>query len=137
MQAIASAWNWMFVFVVVKITPIAFGSSPIMHSLITSSFPPSIKLNIIIASISWHTFIIFAILNAVFLPMVYCFYPETQGITLEDIPLLSNKGGITGGVWSSKGGKTVIPGQHAQESHVNEKMGTEQEERNVVEEVKA
>jgi hypothetical protein len=25
MQAVASGWNWMFVFVVVKITPIAFG----------------------------------------------------------------------------------------------------------------
>jgi len=68
--------------------------------------------------------------------MVYCFYPETYGITLEDIPLLFHKGGITGGVWSSKGGRTVIPGQHAQESHVDEKMGTKQEERNV-EEVKA
>lgn len=27
MQAIASAWNWMMVFVVVKITPIAFGKN--------------------------------------------------------------------------------------------------------------
>ncbi|KAF2789735.1 general substrate transporter [Melanomma pulvis-pyrius CBS 109.77] len=113
MQAIASAWNWMFVFVVVKITPIAF------------------------ASISWHTFIIFAILNAAFIPLVYCFYPETQGITLEDIPLLFHKGGITGGVWSSKGGRTVIPGQHAQESHVDEKMQAKQEERTVEEEVKS
>lgn len=69
--------------------------------------------------------------------MVYCFYPETQGITLEDIPLLFHKGGITGGVWSSKGGRTVIPGQHAQESHVDEKMQTKQEERTVEEEVKS
>lgn len=28
MQAIASGWNWMAVFAVVKITPIAFGKSP-------------------------------------------------------------------------------------------------------------
>lgn len=27
MQAIASGWNWMFVFTVVKITPISFGKS--------------------------------------------------------------------------------------------------------------
>lgn len=54
--------------------------------------------------------------------MVYCFYPETQGITLEDIPLLFHKGGVTGGVLTSKGGRTVIPHQHAQEAHVDEKM---------------
>ena len=44
MQAIASAWNWMFVFVVVKITPIAFGSSPIVYPFFPSSFPPPVKL---------------------------------------------------------------------------------------------
>jgi hypothetical protein len=42
----------MAVFAVVKITPIAF------------------------ANIGWKTFIIFAVLYAVFIPMVYCFYPE-------------------------------------------------------------
>lgn len=61
-------------------------------------------------------------LNASFIPMVYFFYPETKGIMLEDIPLLFHKKGITGGVFSSKGGRTVVPGQHAQESHINEKM---------------
>lgn len=44
--------------------------------------------------------------------MVYLFYPETKGIELEDIPLLFSKGGITGGVFSTRG-KTVTPGQHA------------------------
>jgi len=97
-QAIASAWNWMFVFVVVKITPIAFDH------------------------IQWRTFIIFAVLNAAFIPVVYFFYPETRGITLEDIPLLFVKGGLTGGVATSKGGRTVVPGQHAQEAHVEEKL---------------
>jgi hypothetical protein len=28
------------------------------------------------ANIGWKTFIIFAVLYAVFIPMVYCFYPE-------------------------------------------------------------
>ncbi|KAF2642215.1 general substrate transporter [Massarina eburnea CBS 473.64] len=103
MQAIASGFNWMFVFVVVKITPISF------------------------ASIGWRTFIIFAILNAAFIPMVYFFYPETKGITLEDIPLLFHKGGVTGGVLTSKGGRTVVPHQHAVEAHVEEKMGERKE----------
>ncbi|RHZ57385.1 sugar porter family MFS transporter [Aspergillus thermomutatus] len=98
MQAIASGWNWMAVFAVVKITPIAF------------------------ANIGWKTFIIFAALNAVFIPMVYCFYPETKGLELEDIPLLFAQGGITGGVMTSKGGRTVTPGQHARDAQVDRKV---------------
>lgn len=46
--------------------------------------------------------------------MIYCFYPETKGLELEDIPLLFAKGGVTGGVFSSRG-RTVVPHQHAQE----------------------
>lgn len=68
-----------------------------------------------LANIGWRTFIIFAVLNAAFIPMVYCFYPETKGLELEDIPLLFAKGGFTGGVFTSRG-KTVIPHQHAQEA---------------------
>ncbi|RMJ25858.1 transporter [Aspergillus sp. HF37] len=98
MQAIASGWNWMAVFAVVKITPIAFDN------------------------IGWKTFVIFAVLNAVFMPMVYFFYPETKGLELEDIPLLFAKGGFTGGVFTSKGGRTVEPRQHAFESHVDSKV---------------
>ncbi|KAI8652807.1 MFS domain-containing protein [Fusarium keratoplasticum] len=94
----------MAVFAVVKITPIAF------------------------ENIGWKTFIIFAVLNACFLSMVYCFYPETKGIELEDIPLLFVKGGVTGGVLSSKGGRTVMPHQHAQEMQLDAKVGGVREE---------
>ncbi|RYP23375.1 hypothetical protein DL767_008829 [Monosporascus sp. MG133] len=100
MQAIASGWNWMAVFAVVKITPIAF------------------------ANIGWRTFIIFAVLNAVFIPMVYFFYPETKGLELEDIPLLFHKGGVTGGVFSSRG-RTITPGQHMREVSLDMKKGDE------------
>ncbi|BCR90202.1 sugar porter family MFS transporter [Aspergillus chevalieri] len=98
MQAIASGWNWMAVFAVVKITPIAFDN------------------------IGWRTFVIFAVLNAAFIPMVYLFYPETKGLELEDIPLLFVKGGFTGGVFSSKGGRTVEPRQHAHNVQVDSKL---------------
>lgn len=66
------------------------------------------------ANIGWRTFVIFAVLNAVFIPMVYFFYPETKGIELEDIPLLFAKGGFTGGVLETRG-RTIVPHQHADE----------------------
>jgi hypothetical protein len=31
-----------------------------------------------IANISWHVFIIFAIFNALWVPLVYAFFPETK-----------------------------------------------------------
>lgn len=77
---------------------------------------------ICVDNIGWRTFVIFAVLNAVFIPMVYFFYPETKGLELEDIPLLFHKGGITGGVFTSKGERTVTPGQHALEARVDQKV---------------
>lgn len=54
--------------------------------------------------------------------MVYFFYPETKGLELEDIPLLFMKGGFTGGVFTSKGGRTIQPRQHALEAQVDSKV---------------
>ena len=104
MQAIASGWNWMAVFAVVKITPISFDQ------------------------IGWRTFIVFAVLNAAFIPVTYCFYPETKGLELEDIPLLFVQGGVTGGVLKSKGGRTVQPRQHARDAGVEKEWALETKE---------
>lgn len=60
-----------------------------------------------IANINWRVFIIFAIFNALWVPLVYIFFPETKGLELEDVDHIFEKGGITGGVWSSPGGRTV------------------------------
>lgn len=80
-----------------------------------------------IANIDWRVFIIFAVTNALWVPcvfllpnfdsgfnhgnnrLVYCFFPETRNLELEDIDHIFEKGGITGGVWSSPGGRTVEP----------------------------
>ncbi|KAI0717065.1 general substrate transporter [Earliella scabrosa] len=82
-SAISSFFNWMCVFAVVEMTPPA------------------------IANISWRVFIIFAIFNALWVPLVYVFFPETEGLELEDVDHIFEKGGITGGVWGSPGGRTV------------------------------
>ncbi|KAG9093531.1 hypothetical protein FS749_014232 [Ceratobasidium sp. UAMH 11750] len=83
-SAISSFANWMCVFAVVEMTPPA------------------------IAHIGWKVFIIFAVLNACWVPIVYVFFPETANLSLEDIDHLFEKGGITGGVWGALGGRTVV-----------------------------
>jgi MFS family permease len=94
-QALASFINWMCVFTVVQITPLA------------------------ITNIQWRTFIIFAVFCFLWIPIVYCFFPETNQLELEDIDHLFDKGGLTGGVFSSKGGRTVERRQHQQEAHLS------------------
>jgi len=58
---ISTAGNWVFNFMVVMITPIAF------------------------SSIQYKTYIIFAVINAFIIPCVYFFYPETAGRSLEEM----------------------------------------------------
>ncbi|KAH7922505.1 general substrate transporter [Leucogyrophana mollusca] len=82
-SSISSFINWLCVFTVVQITPPA------------------------IANIGWRVFIIFAVFNAIWVPIVYLFFPETKGLELEDVDHIFEKGGVTGGVWESKGGRTV------------------------------
>lgn len=40
---------------------------------------------VLISSIGWKTYLIFMILLALFVPIVYFFYPETSGLSLEEI----------------------------------------------------
>ncbi|QRV72389.1 Sugar (and other) transporter [Ceratobasidium sp. AG-Ba] len=84
-SAIGSFFNWISTFAIVEMTPPA------------------------IDRIGWRVFVIFAILNALWVPIIYAFFPETANLSLEDIDHLFEKGGITGGVWDAPGGRTVIP----------------------------
>ncbi|KAA1066509.1 hypothetical protein PGT21_031913 [Puccinia graminis f. sp. tritici] len=60
-NGISTASNWIFNFIIVLITPIAF------------------------ENIGYKTYIIFAVTNFFIFPVVYFFFPETAGRTLEEI----------------------------------------------------
>lgn len=47
--------------------------------------PPAIE------NIGWKTYVIFAIFNACWAPVIYFFYPETKGLQLEDVDRLFSK----------------------------------------------
>lgn len=47
---------------------------------------------VLIDSIGWGTYLFFAVLNALFFPIIYFFYPETSQRTLEEIDLIFAKG---------------------------------------------
>ncbi len=47
--------------------------------MIVQITPPSIQ------NIGWRTYIIFALLNAFWVPIIYLFFPETKGLELEDV----------------------------------------------------
>lgn len=78
--------------------------------------PPAIQ------NIGWRVFIIFAIFNAMWVPIVYFFFPETKGLELEDIDHIFEQGGITGGVWGSPGGRTVQRHQLVEDNDVREEL---------------
>lgn len=63
-SSISTAANWICNYLVVQITPPA------------------------IANIGWRTYIIFAVLNTVWVPVIYFFFPETKGLELEDVDRL-------------------------------------------------
>lgn len=67
-NAVSTCSNWLFNFTVVMITPV------------------------MVAHIHWGTYLFFAVMNAIFIPPMYFFYPETAGRSLEEIDLIFAKG---------------------------------------------
>lgn len=63
-NAFSTASNWIFNFMVVMVTGPSFNN------------------------ISWGTYIVFACLNAFIIPVVYFFFPETAGRSLEDMDVI-------------------------------------------------
>ncbi|KAG0652588.1 Sugar transporter STL1 [Hyphodiscus hymeniophilus] len=66
-NGLSTSANWAFNFMVVMITPVSF------------------------SSIGYKTYIIFAVINAFIIPVVYFFYPETAYRSLEEIDTIFRK----------------------------------------------
>ncbi|KAK5018332.1 hypothetical protein LTR39_001044 [Cryomyces antarcticus] len=47
---------------------------------------------VMLSGIGWATYLVFAIINACFFPIIYIFYPETKQRSLEEIDLIFAKG---------------------------------------------
>ncbi|KAI1435805.1 general substrate transporter [Xylaria sp. CBS 124048] len=69
-NAVSTCSNWLFNFFIVLITPV------------------------LVTHIGWGTFLFFAVLNATFMPVIYFFYPETAGRSLEEIDIIFAKGNV-------------------------------------------
>ncbi|EME83298.1 uncharacterized protein MYCFIDRAFT_39197 [Pseudocercospora fijiensis CIRAD86] len=74
-SALSTSANWIFNFMVVMITPIAF------------------------ANIKYQTYIIFAVINAFIVPCVYFFYPETAYRSLEEMDEIFHKSNMSTNAW--------------------------------------
>lgn len=54
---------------------------------------------VLINRIGWRTYLIFMVLLALFIPVIYFYYPETSNLSLEDIDLIflpTEMGGLNG-----------------------------------------
>ncbi|GAA5839041.1 hypothetical protein JCM11251_007859 [Rhodosporidiobolus azoricus] len=71
-NAVSTINNWLFNFAVVMFTP------PFL------------------ASTAFGTFLFFGVINVCFLPVIYLFYPETAGRSLEEIDIVFARGNIEG-----------------------------------------
>lgn len=71
-NALSTCTNWLWNFVIVMVTPV------------------------MISNIGWGTYLFFACLNALFVPAIYFFYPETAGRSLEEIDIIFAKGWTEG-----------------------------------------
>lgn len=78
--------------------------------MIVQITPPAIQ------NIGWKTYIIFAVLNATWVPIIYFFFPETKGLELEAVDALFSGDAPMEPLQYGKGeGDTVFEVEHAYE----------------------
>ncbi|KAH8594249.1 general substrate transporter [Bisporella sp. PMI_857] len=83
-SSISTAANWIFNYMIVQITPIA------------------------IDNIGWRTYIIFAVLNTCWVPIIFFFFPETKGLELEAVDALFSGDAPMGPLVLEKGGSETV-----------------------------
>lgn len=79
-NSVAMITNWLFVYVVVIMTP---NGKVLLCVDETRTY-----ICKAIANIQWRFYIIFAVLNFAWFPIVWFFYIETKGLSLEEIDLM-------------------------------------------------
>lgn len=64
----------------------------------------------LVERLTWpsRTYIIFAVLNLSFIPVIYFFFPETSGISLEALDYLFDHPGMTRGVLNKEHRKRML-----------------------------
>lgn len=76
-SSISTAANWIFNYV---------SSWSVRWEPYTDYFQMIVQITpISIENIGWRTYIIFAVLNSLWVPLIFLFYPETKGLELEDV----------------------------------------------------
>ncbi len=73
---------------------------------------------IAIQNIGWRTYIIFAVLNATWVPIIFMFFPETKGMQLEDVDRLFAGDALLAEQYEDKSpGEIVVEDVKASEIH--------------------
>ncbi|KAF5868511.1 putative mfs sugar protein [Botrytis fragariae] len=67
-SSVSTACNWIFNYMIVQITPIALNN------------------------IGYKTYIVFGVLNACWIPIIFLYFPETKGLELEDVDKIFERG---------------------------------------------
>ena len=83
-NAVSTCSNWLFNFTIVMITPV------------------------MTATIFWRTYLFFAVMNLWGLPVIYFYYPETAGRSLEEIDMIFEKGFVEN-MWYVRAAKELPP----------------------------
>jgi MFS family permease len=83
-SALSTSANWIFNFMVVSVSPHVVQST-LRSSALILYFPQVMVTPVAFATIGYQTYIIFAVINAFIVPVVYFFYPETAYRSLEEM----------------------------------------------------
>lgn len=67
---------------------------------------------IAIENIGWRTYIIFAVLNATWVPIIFFFFPETKGLELEDVDRLFAGEDMMDEAETKTGAASVVESRH-------------------------